>query len=439
MVRLILRRILVAIPVMIAISLVTFYLKGVLTSSIHQSDIEQIQRPTRLAPRSFTELKPLLPSFYFSILPFNFPDTLFLITDEKLRFRATQFLKQGVQWKPLMVYLKAEYQLYDHEFSGYPAIYQTSGLSELKQIQSLYADSLSNNPYYANWSGLFSSLVQSKQTTSLLIPTLHWYGINNEYHQWIKKILLGNWGNSSIDNRPAWTKIKEALSWTLTLNLFALLLVYLFALIIGEYLFTNVQSRFTKWLENFLLFFHSIPRFFLAMILISVFASDNIFPWFHIFPTPGFIDFNPGSNLVQKWTIYGGAMILPLICMILPSLAYISRLYANKLFEEKAKPYAFMAWARGMSAKNIIRKHVRKNALIPILTLIGIEIPSLIGGSVVIEVLFNIPGMGRLMLQSIVLQDWVIVFDILLLTGLLTLLGKLGTDIFIRFFDPRIV
>jgi peptide/nickel transport system permease protein len=118
------------------------------------------------------------------------------------------------------------------------------------------------------------------------------------------------------------------------------------------------------------------------------------------------------------------------------SLAYISRLYANKLTEEKTKPYAFMAWARGLSQRNIVRKHLRKNALIPIFTLIGMEIPSLIGGSVVIEVLFNIPGMGRLMMQSILLQDWVVVFDILLLTGLLTITGKLFTDLFIRFVDP---
>ncbi|MEP7323464.1 MAG: ABC transporter permease [Saprospiraceae bacterium] len=439
MIRLILKRILVAIPVMILISLVTFYLKGILTTSVNQSDIEQTQRPTRFTPHSTDELKPSAPSFYFSILPLNFPDTLYQITDEKLRFRATRFLKQGVRWKSLQEYLLAENQLFVHDFSGYPAIYQTASLNELKQIQSVYADSLSSNRYYANWSGMLTSLIQTKHTSSLFIPSIHWYGLNNEYHKWIRKILLGNWGNSTIDNRPAWDKIKEALSWTLSLNLLALFLVYVFALFIGEYLFAHDHSGVSKWLENFLLFFHSIPRFFLAMILIFVFASDNIFPWFHIFPTPGFIDFNPESNLIQKWTVYGSALILPLICMVLPSLAYISRLYANKLFEEKSKPYAFKAWASGMSSKHIIRKHLRKNAVIPILTLIGIEIPSLIGGSVVIEVLFNIPGMGRLMMQSIILQDWVIVFDILLLTGLLTLIGKLSTDIFIRFFDPRIV
>ncbi|MEO5583697.1 MAG: ABC transporter permease [Saprospiraceae bacterium] len=439
MIRLILKRLLVAIPVMILISLLTFYLKRILTTSVNQSDIEQTQRPTRITPRSFKEIKPSSPPFYFSILPINFPDTVYLITDEKLRVRATQFLKQGVRWKSLQEYLVAERQLFDHEFSGYPAIYQTTRLNELKQIQSVYADSIDGHSDYASWSGLLSSLIQSQQKSALLIPVIHWYGLNNEYHIWIKKLFLGNWGTSIIDNRPAWDKIKEALSWTLSLNLLALFLIYVFALLIGEYLFIHGHSGVSKWLENFLLFFHSIPRFFLAMILIFVFASNNIFPWFHIFPTPGFIDFNPESNLIKKWTLYGSALVLPLICMTLPSLAYISRLYANKLFEEKSKPYAFRAWAGGMSSKDIIRKHLRKNAVIPILTLIGIEIPSLIGGSVVIEVLFNIPGMGRLMMQSIILQDWVIVFDILLLTGLLTLIGKLSTDIFIRFFDPRIV
>jgi len=97
-----------------------------------------------------------------------------------------------------------------------------------------------------------------------------------------------------------------------------------------------------------------------------------------------------------------------------------------------------MAWSKGDSPGFITQRHLRRNALMPLVALLGLEIPALIGGSVVIEVLFNLPGMGRLMLQSIVMQDWVIVFNILLLTGVFTILGKLISDILYTVLDPRV-
>ena len=126
-------------------------------------------------------------------------------------------------------------------------------------------------------------------------------GNNNLYHQWMKKIITGNWGVSNIDNRSAWIKIKEALSWTLTLNLLALILVYTLAFFIGEYLFNHHEHKLARWLENILLFFYSIPRFFLAMLLILFFASNTVHPWLHFLPTPGFIDYNPNASLIEQW------------------------------------------------------------------------------------------------------------------------------------------
>lgn len=435
----ILRRIIITLPVLFLISLITFYLKALLTSGIDQSAIEQTHRPTNVISRPIDLITNSLPLFYFSILPSNFPVNLHAIHDDYTQRRSKLFLHQGTQWDAVRLYLQAEAKICagpNAAIAG--ALSQTSNLEELKNIQSSLNDSIKANQDYLDWSVRLNGLILSKHISSLMIPTVHWNGLHNSYHQWLKKIVFGDWGVSSIDNRPAWTKIKEALSWTVSLNVLALFLIYFLGWMIGEYLFLHPLTTFSLWVQHILLFFHSIPRFFLAMILVLVFASNTIHPWLHVFPTPGFIDIEPGASLWIKWTRYGSAMILPLICMTLPSLSYLSRLYSIKLHEEKEKPYAFLAWAQGHTEKTIVRRHLRKNAIIPLLTLIGLEIPALIGGAVVIEVLFNIPGMGRLMMQSIILQDWVIVFDILLLTGLLTVLGKLFTDIFIRFIDPRV-
>lgn len=439
MVKLILRRIIITLPVLILISLITFYLKTILTTDVDQSVIEQTRRSGNIISRQGDQDRSALPLFYFSILPYNFPGDLHSIRDLYIQRKSTLLLRQGAQWAAVRLYLQAESKVCAGQNSTLTGtIRQTTNLDELKNIRSSLDDSIKVNPDYQDWSDRLNSLIQTKRFTRLLIPSLHWNGVQNGYHQWIKKIVAGDWGTSSIDYRPAWTKIKEALSWTVSLNLLALFLIYFLGWMIGEYLYLHPLSTFSYWVQHILLFFHSIPRFFLAMILVLLFASNTIHPWLHIFPTPGFIDIDPGASLWTKWARYGSALVLPLICMTLPSLSYLSRLYSIKLNEEKEKPYAFLAWARGNTAKTIVRRHLRKNAIIPLLTLIGMEIPALIGGAVVIEVLFNIPGMGRLMMQSILLQDWVIVFDILLMTGILTVLGKLITDVFIRLIDPRV-
>ena len=132
------------------------------------------------------------------------------------------------------------------------------------------------------------------------------------------------------------------------------------------------------------------------------------------------------------------SLILPVICIVLPSLAYLSRLVTRKIREEYKKPYSFLSWAEGKSDKMILRSEIRKNSLLPLVALLGMEIPALISGTVLIEIVFNIPGMGRLTYQSIVLQDWPVVFSILLLTALLTILGKLISDVLIFIFDHRV-
>jgi ABC-type dipeptide/oligopeptide/nickel transport system permease component len=177
------------------------------------------------------------------------------MSDDKLHYRANQFLKQGVTWSALNAYLQSEQNLNALEASVVHSIFQTTELNELRNIQSIYKDSISGNILYTQWSSQLANLIQSKQASSLFIPSFHWHGLDNAYHLWISKIIKGNWGDSSIDRRPAWIKIKEALSWTLTLNLFALFFIYILAVMIGEILFLYSHKRITRWLENGLLFF----------------------------------------------------------------------------------------------------------------------------------------------------------------------------------------
>lgn len=376
-----------------------------------------------------------LPLFYASVSPSNFPDTLYKIKNPLTRNRLKALLRRGGDWKLIEKLNQTEYQLFQQsDATGFNnVLLNTTDPTVLNQLIKNIPDSLSKSVIWANWMNEWDAVQLNLKPARLVIPRIHWFGSQNAFHLWFSKVLRFEFGNSSVDNQPVKDKVKEALSWTLSVNLFALMLIYFFSIILGEYIFRSKRN-----IDGWLMFFYTLPRFFLGMILIILFSSNTVHPFLHIFPTPGFIDSMPGVSWVTRWITYGKYLILPLICMVLPGLAYVVSLYRTRLQEESKKPYAFMSWVRGESASTLLSHHLRKNALLPLIALLGSELPVLISGSVAIEVLFNIPGMGRLMMQSILLQDWNTVFAILLLTALITIVGRLISDLMTQMLDQRI-
>jgi len=444
--RLIFSRLAIAIPLLLAVSFTAFVLKDILQSE--EANISQENQSRGAGGRdnevrhisNFEDYK--LPLFYFSIRPLAYPDTLSTPFNKIQKQRIKNFIHRGIGWAELAVYLNSEKSFLDQlKLKGITSIDHISRSDTPDALRSdleNLPDSLRGSSDFKILEKNIQSMERSVNYVSMFIPSFHWHGASNRYHQWLKRIIRGDWGNSRVDYRPSWIKIKEAIAWTLSINLISLILVFGLAIVLGEWLFLHHLRSGGKWVETILFFIYSIPRFFLAMLLIQFFASDTIHPNLHLFPSPGFFDSDPSASMVTQWFRYGTQLILPVISIVLPSMAYLTRIYANKLLDEKTKPYAFLAWSKGDKPGFITRKHLRRNALMPLIALLGLEIPALIGGSVVIEVLFNLPGMGRLMLQSIVMQDWVIVFNILLLTGIFTILGKLISDILYSLIDPRV-
>lgn len=445
--RLILKRLLISVPLLLAISFTAFLLRDIMESDSFEHFQDSQNRPASLRKseilnRARAESRDL-PLFYVSIQPWSYPDTLYryVIKSEKNRIKG--FLNQGVPWPAVRKYLSDEQMMMEGLANRLDKLLmeEVSRLDEFEAISEKLDAMTDSTRAGAHWVTLKGSLQEMKggrNRFALFIPGPDWHGSNNRFHIWLKKILRGDWGLSRSDFRPAWVKIREAVSWTLSMSLVSLLLVYLISLFLGEWLFRRKQKQKGRITETFLFFLYSIPRFFLALMLILVFASDTVSPFLHLFPSPGFFDSDPDASIPEQWARYGSQLVLPVLCMVLPSLAYLTRIYSSRLRDEKNKPYAFMAWSRGDGEDFITRHHLRRNALLPLIALLGMEIPALFGGSIVIEVLFNIPGMGRLMLQSILIQDWVIVFNILLLIGVFTILGKLLADLLYGLTDPRI-
>jgi len=445
--RLILNRLLISVPLLLAISFTAFILRDFMETDAfdplqESQNLPVSLRRSEIIQRARAESRDL-PLFYFSIRPWSYPDTLFRFVIKSEKKRIKRFLHQGVPWPSVHAYVTLEREMVEkaaHRLDKL-LVEELSRLDDLNAMSAKLDAMTDSTRAGVLWGKLKSSLHEmqkSRKWFPLFVPVPGWHGSHNRFHIWLNQIMRGDWGVSRSDYRPAWVKIREAVSWTLSINLVSLLVVYLLSLFLGEWLFRRKEQHKGKIIESVLFFLYSIPRFFLALLLILAFASDTLSPALHIFPSPGFFDSNPEASLLEQWSRYGAQLVLPVICLVLPSLAYLTRIYSIRLRDEKNKPYAFMAWSKGDAEDFITRRHLRRNALLPLIALLGMEIPALFGGSVVIEVLFNIPGMGRLMLQSILIQDWLIVFNILLLIGTFTILGKLLADLLYGFTDPRI-
>lgn len=268
-------------------------------------------------------------------------------------------------------------------------------------------------------------------------PVIKWHGFNTQYHIWISKVMNGDFGVSLIDARPVFDKIWESLRWTLVLLIGSLSIAILISFIIGVYNGTHQHSRFDDWSNSILFLVYSIPKFWLATVMIIFFTTAEYGGWTNIFPlvgqwrstSDGFLNMIFGS--LDK-------LILPLLVIIIPDVAYLSRLIRASVIEENKKDYINTARSKGVPNAQIIWKHLIPNSLAPTITLLAGVIPSALGSSLIIEVIFNIPGVGRLMLESIQSADWAVVYPIIFIISVVTVIVFLFSDLLIAWLNPKI-
>jgi peptide/nickel transport system permease protein len=267
------------------------------------------------------------------------------------------------------------------------------------------------------------------------LPSFTWNGLHNQYHQWMTGLVSFQPMASLIDGRDAWTKIFDALKWTLILNGLAFVFAIGLGVLIGIWSGRREGTRKEKWLSILLFTFFAIPSFWLATLLIFFFSSGE---WLSILPPGGLGQYQAADSIFEKWWIIGLHLILPVFCLTIGSLAYISRQMKQSVQHEFSQPYVSALRALGISEKSILRKHVIRNALFPMITMMGSALPAILSGSLIIEVIFSIPGMGRLMFTSLMARDWPVVFPILMLGAAVTVFAYTLTDLLYKWLDPRV-
>jgi peptide/nickel transport system permease protein len=266
------------------------------------------------------------------------------------------------------------------------------------------------------------------------------WGLNKpiymQYIIWLGNMATGDFGNSFIDNRPVMQKILERLPVTVPISLSTIFIAYIIAIPIGIYSAARQYSFWDRFSTIILFVFYSLPSFWIATMAIIFLANVE---YVKIFPTSGL--YTLGSDnwpFIERMWDRAYHLILPIACYTYGSFAFLSRQMRGSMLEVIRQDYIRTARAKGLKEKTVVMKHAFRNSLIPIITLFGGIFPALVGGSVIIETIFSIPGLGQLAFQALVARDYPLIMAELVIAAVMTLIGLLIVDILYAFVDPRI-
>jgi len=266
------------------------------------------------------------------------------------------------------------------------------------------------------------------------------YGLDKpiyiQYWNWLKGIAKLDFGKSfSLDQRPVWDKIKERLPITIFINALSLILILLFSIPLGVYSAVRAGSIFDRITTVITFIGYAMPSFWLAIILMMIFGVK--LQWLPISGLHSTIGYEEMTTLQKIWD-WTKHLICPLFVATFGGVAGVLRYVRNSMYEVLKADFILFAKAKGLPDKVIIYKHALRNALLPLITILGLSLPGLVGGSVIFETIFGIPGVGQLMWQSVMARDYPVIMANLFLISLLTLLGNFLADIGYALADPRI-
>lgn len=265
------------------------------------------------------------------------------------------------------------------------------------------------------------------------------YGLDKPLHVqyaiWVKKLAMLDFGRSfAPDNRPVTDKISERVPITLSLNIISLVIEFGLAIPIGILAAIRRNTLFDKGMTVFVFLGFAVPTFWLALLLMYLFGVK--LGWLPVsgLHSLGSEAFGP---VCWFWDM-ARHLLIPVSVAAFGSLAGLSRYMRSTMLDVIRQDYITTARAKGLPERTVIFRHALRNALLPVITLLGLSVPGLIGGSVIFETIFSIPGMGQLFYGGVMSRDYPLVMGILVIGAGLTLLGNLLADISYAFADPRI-
>lgn len=494
MLRYILKRIFIFIPTLIVITLLGFVISINAPGDPVERMVSSAQAGGEMGSQTINQVEQKmfwrkklgldLPVFYLSLTSVSRPDTLYRIYDKGEREALDRLIDRFGNWNEIQSYYNGINDFYLSLVTFRPDTNQTKGLDkntyvetmnqvkfESLALKSSYEENmirakfvkikqlLGTYPFMARFLQPFST-IESKYAAIAAnssgwknyVPRLVFYK-KNQYHRWLfgdgnwltgkdakftKGLIRGDFGTSYVTKSPISDVIMSKIGWSLMFSLLSVVFAYLVSIPIGVRSGAARGSRFDKTSSLTLFMLYSMPSFWLATLLLMTFANTDALFWFPasgVKPATGYPD---GAGFFEMLKISLPYCILPLICYTYSSFAFLSRTMRVSVIEIAGQDYIRTARAKGLPEKKVVWKHIFRNSLLPIITVFANIFPAAIGGSVIIETIFTIPGMGSQSISAIYDKDYPMIIAILTISGFLTLLGFLISDILYAIVDPRI-
>ena len=258
--------------------------------------------------------------------------------------------------------------------------------------------------------------------------------VHEQYAAWLGRLARLDFGRSFLDDRPVSEKIVERLPITLAINLLSLALVLAIAVPLGAAAAVRPGGRFDRFTTMFVFIGYSTPSFWLALLGMA---------WLGVrlrwLPVSGLHSLDADTlGWFARLADMGWHLLLPVGIAAFVSLAGLSRYMRSSMVEVLRQDYIRMARAKGLDERRVLFHHGLRNALLPLITILGLSLPDLIGGSVIAETIFSIPGMGRLFYEAVMARDYPVVMALVTVGAVLTMLGNLLADLAYAYADPRI-
>jgi peptide/nickel transport system permease protein len=487
MLKYILKRVLIFIPALIIITLLGFIISVNAPGDPVERMVSSAQSGAEMNSQSLSQQQDKifwrhklgldLPVFYISLTSYSRPDTLYKIYDKNELNALDRLINNYGNWNEIQNYYSSvnsfntsilNLAIDTNQLKQYNKNIVAEDLNQLRfqllSLRSSYEDEIISskltdiNLILSSYSFLHSfqkkfedvkaNYENVKATSSVwknYIPRLAFYR-QNQYHLWLfgdgghfsKGLIRGDFGTSYVTKQPVSDVIFSKIGWSMFFTLLSVILAYLISIPLGVKAAADRGSRFDRSSSIILFVLYSMPSFWLATLLLMTFANTDLLFWFPasgVKPASGYPE---AAGLFEKIKLSFPYIILPLICYTYSSFAFLSRTMRVSMIESVGQDYIRTARAKGLTENKVMWKHAFRNSLLPIITVFANIFPAVIGGSVIIETIFTIPGMGSEAIFAIQNNNYPMIIAILTITGFLTLVGYLISDILYAIADPRI-
>ncbi len=452
MLRYLIRRILLAIPTLLVISLATFALSRY--SDTDPVRIDYVESPGAYLAKA-RKLGLNQPQFYVSIGDWTTPDSLHRILPLEDRAALVQLSRQTGNWPASLAYFQSI-------TSGLQPLLKQSAGSLRAELADLRYAALTNRADQVLTTagrltdslndGALRQKIQSQLTKirhlhakwqtetqhwKRWLPAVHWHGADNQYHRWLSGFLSGNPGNSIVTGNPLLEELQPRLLSTLLINGLALLLAYGIGVPLGVWMARHHQRLPDRMARTGLMWLYALPVMWLGSLLILLLSRPDT--------GLGLID---GLN-ATPWKLSGKdffpwvfdnleKFVLPVLTLSLHALAILAMQMRGGILEVIRLDYIRTARAKGLSERLVFWRHAFRNALFPVITIFANFFPALFSGSLVIEYLFDFPGMGIKMVSAFANNDYAVLFAMVMFVSVVTILGQLLADLLYAWADPRV-